>query len=278
MSISKNFKNKTLESFRASLYSISLTCGIYIATYELHNFGNKGTFIGFSIALLSIFLIEIFINWHVNTGSTNIIVKLEAQIRKESRHIFYLIVLPIALYISFIGFSYNNLSNNIFYLVLSLIFVTFYLFFTNIKVYFDSRLDNDEKMDSILDILKFIIFFTNINTFSYLFINDNQFISVLGSFTISFLIILMILWRVERIHKKTILYSVLSSFIVSVVFFILNHAFDLTPSSITLMLILLFYIILAILHHRIRRTLNPSVILEYVLVLLALSAVIYGVS
>ncbi len=276
LSFLRNFVAKNLWTF---FYSLSLTIGIYISLQELHEYNNQSNFITFTGIIFLFFIIEIFVTWQ-----TNQIKSYKAlDIKEAERDLLFTVnklFLPIALYISLVGFGYYNFKNGILLPILTVTFLCFFVLFTNIRAYFEDRKKAESNTHYVYDIIKFLIFFTAINVFVNLANENNNLLiaSSLYTFVASALLNSLILWKLEHLRFKVLLPSLLSALIIGLLFVALNKISELNQLETTLILTVCFYIFIAGIHHVIHKTLTPSLAGEYVLILLVIVSIAYGIN
>jgi len=260
-------KSKFSRRVASFFYASAITVGIFISVNELHFFQNTYNFIVFGLATLFIYLIELFTSFENKSRKIQINLNLQDEVNELSE-VFHKIILPILLYISILGFSYFNITSASIYIILILTLFSFYVLILNTKLFLEYQVKEEHKTHYIYDIIKFLIFFLAINTFAnlYKFTEANILIFATGSFLLSFMIMYLMIIRIKQISKTSIFRAITFSAVIGFCFLILNMLSRFNPLQISLVLIFLFYISTAIIHHSIRGSLTKEVVLEYALV------------
>jgi hypothetical protein len=277
--MSKKGKSIFLRNFGSLFYSLSITIGIYISLQELHVYQNINNFVIFSIALLYIYLIELYTTFLNKNRRIEINLNFNDDVNELSL-LFHKIILPIVLYISIIGFGNYNLDSRIMPLILFITFFSFYILFLNTKAFLEKRVEIEHRTHYVYDIVKFLILFLSINTFSNAFRSTGsnlELYSILAG-SANFLILGMMIWRIKKLKFSTLLYTLSSGVLMAGVFYMSNNIYRLSPLQISLCMVFLFYIIAAIIHHSIEGTLKKQVILEYITVIALVVAITYGIN
>jgi hypothetical protein len=272
-------RNSITKNFKIFFFSISITSGMYIAIQELHEYGNKKNFLFFSIALLGIFFVEAFSNWYEKRSSSS--VPLDRKIIEDDlKHLLHRILLPILLYCSIIGYSYYNLKSYTLYLVLVMSFFIFFVLFTNIRYFLDNNAKAESKTHYIFDIIKFLIFFTSINILSHLDYDKSKYeiFYFIGVFALTLTIETLMVWRLEKLHKWSFIYSVLVAIFVCFTFYLAQYQGKYNPLHTSLILVCVFYIASALTHHKLINTLTRAVLIEYLVVLSLVLTISYGIN
>lgn len=275
MSIIKRIKNNLKPVF----YSLSLTLGIYIALQEIHENKNVYRFILFSLLVFFIYVAELYSNWKSSKTKIELNLDFDDEINELSQ-LFHKIVLPIALYLSIIGFGFYNLKSSSIIFVLAAVFVTFYILFLNIRAFFRAQNKLEDKTHYVYDLIKFIIFFCLVDVFSNASNNFPANVSLYAACTVivAFTLIVLMLWRFDKIHLYSLVYGTIVSLFIGIVF-LLYHADRVVNSlQISLGLFFVFYLTSAIIHHLIMKTFTKGVLFEYFLVITIVIAITYGIA
>jgi hypothetical protein len=264
---------------KVAFFALSMTSGIYIAISELHRYGNKNNFLTFSIALLAIFLVEIYSNWFYEKNfESSSLVKREERI--DLKQLFYIISIPVILYLSLIAYGYYNLSNFSLGFVLLITFFIFLVLFVHVRNFFDHNPRNDSSVTYIFDVAKFLNFFLLTNVLANLLSEHpgNKLLFVFFIGVLSFITLTVMLWQQEKLHKITLSYNLISSVLLSLAFFLLNLNNSLNALQTSFAIVLTFYLVVAIIHHKLENTLNKEVLFEYLVVIILILSVSYGIS
>ena len=178
--------------------------------------------------------------------------------------LFYAMAITLGIYISvnelhFFQNTYNFIVFSVatFFIYIVELFTSFQNKSRKIQINFDYNDEVNELSEVFHKILLPIFLYLSILGFSYFNI---------GVFAISFLINYLMLIRIKMLTNKFVIQSTLNSAIISLVFLALNLGSKFNALQIALILIFLFYISTAIIHHTIRKTLTREVFLEYMVV------------
>lgn len=277
--MNKNLKVYLLNNLSSVFYSVAIVIGIFIATQELYIFGNSSNFLIFSVAIFFIYCVDIFTAYRSKSNRVELNLDINDDINELSQ-LFHKIILPIGLYLSIIGFSYFNYSNTLFFIVLLITFVIFYILLINTRAFLQHKLTAEHKTHYIYDIIKFLIFFLLINTISNLYRSiDTALLPVaILVLLICWFIFILMLWRIEKLRKKTIFYSGIAAMVLGVFFVILHLYTALNPIQTSLSIFFLFYIFNALIHHKLMGTLTKGVIGEYAIVVGLVLSITYGIT
>ncbi len=268
-----------IDRLYSALYALSITVGIYIAIIELHFFKNFQNFLIFSIFIAFIYLVELITSYIGRNRKIQFNLNIHDNINELAEG-FHKLLLPIFLFLSIVGFSYYNLNESLLLIVLLITFTSFFLLILNTKLFLSKKTEEEDKTHYIYDVIKLLIFFLVSNTLVN-FYRGSLFNPILISIALSvtsFSIISLMLWRIKQYFKKSAVYSIITSVLLGIIFYglILNSNFN--PLQISGLLILVFYISTAIIHHKLMNTLSRSVVLEYFSVVLMLAVIIYGIA
>lgn len=271
--ISNNKISRRASSF---FYACAITVGIYISINELHFFGNTYNFIIFGIATLFIYIIELFTAFQSRNRKIQINLNFNDEVNELSE-VFHKVILPVLLYIGLLGFSYYNITSGSLYLVLIITLFSFYLLILNTKLFLDHDVKDEQSTHYVYDIIKFLIFFLAIDTFSNSFISsgENLVLYTFLVFGVSLLISYLMILRIKKGSFKSFALSLIFSLFISGGFWLVSSFSKFNPLQISLILIFLFYITTAIIHHRIRNTLTKEILLEYFLVSILLLSIAF---
>lgn len=268
-----------MERLYSVLYALAITVGIYIAVVELHFFKNTENFYIFTTFVAFIYLVELLTSYLKKSRKIQFNLNIHDDINELSE-LFHKILLPIFLYLSIVGFANYNLNEGLLLLVLLVTFISFFTLIHNTKMFLSRKTEEEHKTHYVYDVIKFLIFFLLTNTLVN-FYRSSLFNPILLSLLLSFLsfsVITLMLWRIKQFFRKSAIYSIITSGLLGLIFYglILNSNFN--PLQISGLLILIFYISTAIIHHKTMNTLSRSVVLEYFSVVLMLAVIIYGIA
>lgn len=265
--------------FSPLIYALGITVAIYISIEELHKFNNNDRFFLFSGFVVFILLIENLLALIRRKREVEINLNMNDDFN-ELWHLFYKFLLPILYYISIVAFGFYNLYSTNILIIIALTFLTFLLLFINTKAFFQNIKQVESRTHYVYDLIKFLIFFTSTNFIVNLQDGSREvlIISFFGMLVVVFSLVMLIVWRLNKIHLVATIFSVLVSIFISLTFLILILANLFNPIQISLGLFFAFYLAVAIIQHALLNTLTKSVIFEYIVILLAVFAVIFGIT
>lgn len=265
--------------FSSLIYALGITVAIYISLEELHKFNNNDRFLLFSAFVVFILLFENLLALIRRKREVEINLNMNDDFN-ELWHLFYKFLLPILYYISIVAFGYYNLYSTNILVILALTFLTFLLLFINTKAFFQNIKKVESRTHYVYDLIKFLIFFTSTNFIVNLQDGSHQtlVISGIGILVLVFALVMLIIWRINKVHIPATIFSILISLFISLTFVILVLANLFNPIQISLGLFFAFYLAVAIIQHALLNTLTKSVIFEYIVILLAVFAVIFGIT
>ncbi len=269
----------TFKNFWTFFYAFSLTVGIYISLQELHTYNNSSTYLTFSLALLFIFLTEIYITWQTN--QLKVAIEISTEVVKYTLvHLVHRVLLPVGLYISLTSYGYYNFTSDSFTVLLVLVFIIFYILFYNIRVYFEHHNKEDHNTHYVYDIIKFLIFYMSLDLYSNLFLTEKISLTVgtILSIVTTYIIVHLMIWRVDKLSKYNSVLTMVASLYVGGVYFILINLEKFNALQIALIASLSFYFLVAIISHRIHHTLSKDVIVEYLLIFVIVFGIMYGLN
>ncbi len=271
--------NKFKRNLRPIFYALSLTLGIYIALQEIHENKDYYRFILFSFLIFFIYLAELYSNWKSNKTKIELNMDFGDEVNELSQT-FHKILMPVGLYLSIVGFGFYNIRSSSLVIVLSLVFVTFFILFLNIRAFFEAKTKIEDKTHYVYDLIKFIIFFCLVNVFSNASNNFpvNLSLYAVCVVAITLVLLMLMLWRLEKLHLYSILYGAIVSLFIGIVF-LLYHADRVVNSlQISLGLFFVFYLTSAVIHHILMKTFTKGVFFEYWLIITIVIGVTYGIA
>ncbi|BCX14064.1 MAG: hypothetical protein KatS3mg085_596 [Candidatus Dojkabacteria bacterium] len=258
-------------------YAVSLSLGAYIAIESLVKFGDIKNFIGFSLALLGIFILEIYITWQRNVLINN--ERLDKKlIEYELIHIIHKIFLPILLYLAIVGYGYYNFYLLHMKLILFMSFVTNFLLFVNIKAFFEHKSKIEQSTNFVFDFIKFVIYWALVDViynFSLQLEFQKAFITF-SVFLLTTIVVELFAIRTSPRHLFSFYYGVGSGVFNAILSLILVSTSELNGFEFSVILTLSFYLIISTLYHFTKKNLSYYIVFEYVLVLASVIAIILG--
>lgn len=267
------------KNIRSIFYSLSLTLGTFIALQEIHENKNMFRFIVFSLLVFFIYLVELYTNWKSHKTRIELNLNFDDEINELSQ-LFHKIILPIALYLSVIGFGFYNIRSTSILILLSVVFVTFFILFINIRAFFEAKNRIEDKTHYVYDLIKFVIFFSLANVFSNASNNFPVNLSLYGlCITVTtFTLLILMLWRFDRVKLTSVIYGIIISLFMGIGFLLFHAERVVNSLQISLSLFFVFYLASAVIHHLVMKTLTKGVLFEYLLVILIVIAITYGIA
>jgi hypothetical protein len=261
------------------IYSLGITFSIYAAIFELHQFNNFRNFFLFSILILVILILELLISLSRKSNKVEINFDIHDEVN-ELWHIFYKLILPLFYYLSLVGFGYFNLRSSLLWIIIIFTFATYYLLFVNTIAFFKNIKAIESKTHYVYDLIKFLIFFTSTNTIVNLYKSGEVSIVIFAIplFLIALTITIMMVQRLDKLNIVSTIYSIFSSLVIAAFFIAMSLIGNFNALQESVALTFLFYIFVAIIHHKLLKTLTISVISEYLVIIIVVLAVVYGIS
>lgn len=265
--------------FNSFIYALGITIGIFISIQELHKFNNVERFLVFSSLIFIILLLENIIAVLKRNKNVEINLDMNDSVN-ELWHFFYKFLLPFIYYLCLVAFGYFNLYSNSIYIILIFTFFTLLILFINTKAFFQNIKSMESRTHYVYDLIKFLIFFTSVNTFAHIVVNDEStlFLMTLATISLSFALTMLMVWRVNKLRIRSYFFAIAFSVILGFIFYALNVLGNFNPMQISLGLVFAFYLSVAIIHHALLNTLSKGVVLEYLIILLVVFTVVYGIS
>ncbi len=260
---------------RTIFHAIATGLGLLLSIHLLKDYGNE-KFIITIVATSLILFLEIYLNWRFATKVLRQIDMPSINVYNLWGHLINHITLPLLLFYSVAGFIYFNSDDLVRIISILFLIVINLIFFINVRSYYSDKFKMEEKTRYIYDVIKLIIFFFSINLILHIrmiFQINSWIIGVFVCF-ISLILYILIIYRKIQVNINTITYVIVVSFVISVLYMIL----DITGYfflGINIVIFLLFYIFLSILHHKLERTLTVKVFTEYLLILI-LALLLFG--
>lgn len=231
------------------------------------------------VCISIIMLLEIYANWRYATRVLRQIDMPNVNIYNLWGHLLNHIVLPLLLYYSVAGFVFYN-DDDLIRLVAIALFVGIYLvLLVNIRAYYMDEFKTEEETRYIFDVIKLSSFFLGVNLILHI-MGYAGLPTWLGGIFICFLAIgigLLLILRKAQHNMLTVMYVLVTSFIIAIVFMIVTLG-SFMLLGVNIILFLLFYFIYAILHHRLDRTLTIETFIEYCLILIIAVLIFWGIS
>jgi len=274
----KNLLYFILKNRRSLFFSITLGLGAVFSIEILKDYGTKAFLVVNSITIL-ILIFEIYLDWHYATKVLRQIDMPSINAYNLAGHIINHITLPLLLYISLVGFVYFNIDDLIRLIIILIVTFVNTLLFINIRSYYEDDFNLDYSTRYIYDVIKLIVFFLAVNVILHLKLRLNIDVWVI-SILIYFLVLLLsflIVYRQGQIGRQTFTYISITSFLIAVLFMILN-IFEIFLIGTNVITFLLFYFDISILQHKLNRDLTFNILVEYILTLFLAIILFSGIS
>jgi len=259
-------------------YAVMSGFGLAFALQLLKDYGVDKFLMGvlFTILLLCF---EIYLNWRYATKVLRQIDMPSINVYNLWGHFMNHLTLPLLLIISFAGFIFFNEDDLIRIVAICFLTIINLILFVNIHSYYKDEFRLEEETRYIYDLIKLIIFFFGLN----LILNIKKYWEVelwIVSLLVCFLALglgLLLIYRKNAQSLVSVAYVIIVSFGLSVIFMILSFL-GVVFFGINIIIFLLFYLALAILHHKIDRTLTINVFIEYSLIIVLVFLLFIGIS
>lgn len=270
---------KIVKNIWIFFYSISIASGTYIAIESLVKYSDVKNFVGFSLVLFGIFVLEIYVTWQRNSLYSKI--SLDKKLLEYNLiHIAHKLILPMLLYFSLVGYGYFNYYLFRMKFVVGFSLVVTYILFLNIRAFFENNIKVEKSTDFVFDLIKFFIFGTLVDVIYNLSLNFNIFDSrVFFSLSIAALTLVLFelfIWRFSDRHFLTIYFSVGASVLITIFALAFVEFWDFNGFELSVMLTTLFYFAIATTYHWIKKDLKIYTIAEYLLIAVSLGAIFIG--
>ena len=271
----QDFKN----IFRPFLFALAIVIGIYISVVELYTNNNQNRFIFFTIATSLIFIFELVDHFWNKSKKVQLNLNFGDKIN-ELWEIVNKVIIPAVLYFGIILYAGIHIASINLVLLLIFVFFLILVLFLNINYFFKNKVTLEHKTHFIYDLIKFTIFYLYVDVIvNWANRNEsilNYFLAFVFVILISMVLKLMILWKSEILNKFNIVVVIFSSLIsgISYGIFVLFNLVRVT--EISWFMLYLFYISIAIIHHKSEGSLTKKVVYEYFFVSILLFIVFIG--
>lgn len=267
-----------LENKRSIFYAFLTGLGLLASLQLLKDYGKEAFLVAICFTA-SILCFEIYINWRYATKVLRQIDMPNINVYNLWGHFLNHITLPLLLFFFIVGFVYFNEDDLIRIIVIFLLIFINIVLFINIGSYYRDEFRIEEKTRYIYDLIKLVIFFFGVN----LILHAGQYwqldtwVSAFLTCLLSLILGALLVYRKGAQSLFTFIYIVLSSFLIAVIFMVLSSGGFLLV-GLNIVTFLCFYFSLAILHHKIERTLSLNVFFEYALILIFAFLLFLGIS
>lgn len=261
---------------RSFIYSIILGIGLVFSVQVLKDAGGR-TFLLVILVICTILVFEIYLNWRYATKVLRQIDMPIINVYNLWGHLLNHITLPLLLTLSVGGFLFFNNDDLIRLVAIALYFVLILILLINIRSYYEDEFKAESVTRYIYEIIKLVIFFFGVNLIIHIQ-NYWELDLWVGTFLVCILSIslgFLLLYRKSQAEFTQVLYFIVSSIIISVVYMLLN-ASTIGLLGINVVIFVLFYFVVSILHHKIERTLSLGILVEYILITILAIALFYG--
>jgi len=271
----QDFKN----IFRPFLFALAIVIGIYISVVELYSNNNQNRFIFFTIATSLIFIFELVDHFWNKSKKVQLNLNFGDKIN-ELWEIVNKVIIPAALYFGIVLYAGIHIASMNLPILLIFVFFLLLVLFLNINYFFKNNITLEHKTHFIYDLIKFTLFYLYIdfivNWASRSASLLNYFLAFAFVVIISMILKLLILWKSEILNKFNIFVVIVSSLISGIcyIMFVLLNLVRVT--EISWFLLYLFYISIAIIHHKSEGTLTKKVVYEYFFVSILLFVLFVG--
>ncbi len=180
----------------------------------------------------------------------------------------YHLLLPLLLYFSLVGFVYTNNRLDLGWLYFCWGFALFALLFINIRAYYEDKFKLEESTHLIYDLIKIFVYFSFTNAILNLAqaFGFSFFVIVGVIFAGASLLTLLVLIRRRHYSEQNLALIILAGLVLGYLTAVLLGSFAGKTLLLAFYSTIVFYLFNAVLHHEIERTLNLSLVFEYLLV------------
>jgi hypothetical protein len=255
------------KNLRAFAYALSLAIGVVFVQiigtqYPIQHY------IGFSGILHGVLIIEVFLNYRKSVQVIKQLDLPEVKIYNRFTQAVFHWLVPISFLVVLLTFIYLNNQSSLILFFFALSFAFFFLFFVNMRAYYEDKFKLEAKTHFIYDVMKIFTFFALVN--SILNISTgfeiNFFITVALVSIAAIILTLSMLLVERRVGIVTWALIFLAGMALGYLTSSLQLFLDGTNLIISFYSALVFYIFNALIYHEIKRTLNRQIIVEYLLV------------
>jgi len=266
-----------METYHSVIFAALSGIGLELMAFA-YALQGTGTFLTLAVLFLGIFVFEALISLRF---AENIKAKLPLpHLIDDIKHIHisHHIVLPMLLYMSICGFIFYNRVSLQTQLVIILGVLTFFTIFQSQRISFKKEFTFDETLNYLYDAIKIIIYFLGIDIIiqSQIYFSFGSVISFILAESLSFILFLLIIVRKNQFNSIGMLYIFLSSiFSAGITVLLIGHMPVLT---IALISGVIYYLLVAVIHHKINASLTFSVIVEYLIVAVIIFLALRGIA
>jgi len=257
----------------------SILCFVsFFSLNEIQIEGRRDLFFSISALLSFLFLLLLYLDHVTNVKKYNQKEIFSLERSYYFQHILNHYLVPITLYLFTLVFIYLNTNFPLKIIIFFIVSVSLLICLVNVRSYFLNKLMIEHSTHSIYDGMKLIVFFLTSNALLHLYFNStiNIFVLLLLISLLTAIGIGLIFIRNNLFTKEVSITVILSSIIIALCAFLALRVLNFTLVQANLIMLTLFYFIVAIIHHRIERTLTRKIILNYLMFCLIVIALMYG--
>lgn len=232
---------------RPLIYSLILAFGTYINIFILLN-ENFSTFIYGSIILFVLLIIEIYYTYKLGNDLLDQFNLPEINDKHKLANRIQQFILPTLLYIGVYIFIFFNKILILNYFISIIIFILYFITFSNIKAYYEDKFIIEEKTNYIYDILTIIIYallIYSIVTFT-LYFRIPLYYSLIVIIILSLLTKIFTIFRHNTFELKKYLLPIE---ILNIGLFLILEYFGISEFKLAFILTIPLYIFIANIHH-----------------------------
>lgn len=194
------------------------------------------------------------------------------------QHILNHYAVPITLYLFTLAFIYLNSNFPLKFVIFFIVSITLLICLVNIRSYFLNKLVIENSTHSVYDGMKLFVFFLTSNALLHLYYSNtlNIFFFLVTISLLTLIGISLIFIRNNIFTKEIIITVLLTTLVIALSAFLTVRVLNFTLVQTNLTLITFFYFIVAVVHHRLERTLTMKIMLNYIIFTLIIIALMYG--
>jgi len=241
-------------------------------------FTNLNYFWSFSVIYLLVIALFLYVD-KVNRSSVTtrpVIFDRYSHVANIAQHF----LLPIWLTTSMVVLLYVNINRNLELAYILGASISLCFCYINIKSYYDNNYLIERRTHLIYDFIKMFLFIINANIILHLYYSGvlNVSLLYLSMMAVTFYLIFLIAFRADYDIKRTCLAVLIGCVLMVLMLFwcisILNLGFVYTNIFVAI----LFYIITAFIHHELEGTLTMTIMSEYLIWVLFMITILWGLS
>ncbi len=251
---------------RAFVYSFFISLGVVALQQIALTSGNNAFLLGFIVVSLLLAL-ELYTTRRLASTKLSQFDLITAANNSNSNIIVYHTILPSILLVSLAGFIYFNNQPGLWPIYFLTSFILYSMLFINIRAHYEDKFKLEEETEIVYDLIKIFSFFAITNliiNLSSLF-DFNYFIITGLLFIVSSLLSLLVIAKRKNLHFYYVPLILLASLFLAYITSAIITIFEPTVMVTSFYATIIFYLINALLHHELEKTLRIGIVIEYIL-------------